>query len=81
MFKGVDFVLESKQSFKDSYENKLIKCTDDKYRSKAEIWLKSPDRREYKGITFDPTGNAEINGFYLTFLSRKNNFGFSKQID
>lgn len=64
IFKGVDFVLESKQSFKDSYENKLIKCTDDKYRSKAEIWIKSPDRREYKGITFDPTGNAEINGFY-----------------
>lgn len=64
IFEGMDFVLESKQSFKDSYENKLVKCTDDKYRSKAEIWIKSPDRREYKGITFDPTGNAEINGFY-----------------
>ena len=64
VFGGTDFVLESKQSFKDFYENKTVECSDEKIRTEAEIWIKSPDRREYKGITFDPTGKAEKMGLY-----------------
>ncbi len=64
IFGGIDFILESKQSVKDFYENKIIECSDGKLRTEAEIWIKSPHRREYKGITFDPTGHAEKRGLY-----------------
>lgn len=64
IFGGMDFVLESKQSIKDFYENKIIECSDGNFRTEAEIWIKSPNRREYNGITFDPTGNAEKMGLY-----------------
>ena len=60
----LDFVLESKQSFKDFYENKIVQCCDGKWRTKAEIWIKSADRREFLGITFDPTGKTEKRGYY-----------------
>jgi len=59
IFGGIDFSLESKQSFRSQYENKLVQCPDGKIRSKADIWLKSPLRREYKGIIFDPKQNIE----------------------
>lgn len=63
IFGGIDFSLEGKRSFKDQYENKLVQCSDGKMRTKAEIWLKSPNRREYKGIIFDPTKSEKI-GYY-----------------
>lgn len=51
---GIDFTLESKQSFKSMYENKIVECPDGIMRSKADIWLKHPNRREYHNVVFDP---------------------------
>lgn len=51
---GQDFSLESRQSFKTYYEDESLMCIDGIERCKADIWLKSPKRRKYKGITFDP---------------------------
>lgn len=45
----------SKTDFRSAYENQLIE-KGDKLVSKADLWLKSPDRRSYKGIIFDPSG-------------------------
>lgn len=60
IFGGKNFVLESKASFKSQYENKLVMWLDGKPRIKAEIWLKSPLRREYKNITFDPKTDPQV---------------------
>jgi hypothetical protein len=60
-FGGKDFSLESRQSFRTYYEDETILCIDGVERCKADIWLKSPRRRKYKGITFDPT-TTECNG-------------------
>ena len=64
VFGGADFTLESKQSFKNQYENKPVICSDGKTRTAAEIWLKSPKRREFKGINFVPQNVADASGFY-----------------
>lgn len=64
IFGGKDFSLESKQSFKNLHENKLVECSDGKTRTQAEIWLKSPKRREFKGIVFDPTKNGYVGDYY-----------------
>ena len=64
VFGGIDFSLEGKQSFKNLYENKLIECSDKKIKTKAEIRLKSPMRREFKGIVFDPTKSGSVGGYY-----------------
>lgn len=64
VFGGLDFSLESKASFKNSYENKLITTSKNETKSKAEIWLKSPQRREFNGIVFNPTTPGHINGYY-----------------
>jgi hypothetical protein len=55
---GKDFSLESRQSFKAYYEDETIVCSDGIERSKADVWLKSQNRRKYKGIIFDPTSTA-----------------------
>jgi hypothetical protein len=55
-----DYGLESRASFKSFYENKLVLCPDGAMRSKADIWLKNPLRREYSGIVFDPATSAEM---------------------
>lgn len=61
LFKGIDFTLESRQSFLNTYENQIpIGLT----KSKAKIWLKHPNRRQFKGITFDPTTTEHKNCFY-----------------
>ncbi len=59
IFKGKDFSLESRQSFKMYYEDETVVCSDGKKRPKAEIWLKSPKRRKYCDIIFDPTMNLK----------------------
>lgn len=73
IFGGIDFSLEGKQSFKNQYENKIIKCSDEKIRTKAEVWLKSDKRREFKGIEFDPTKIGNVNDYYNLWR------GFSKE--
>ncbi len=64
VFGGKDFTLESKESFKSQYEPYLIICSDGKQRSKAAIFLKSPLRRTYDGIVFDPIGDDELKRCY-----------------
>lgn len=64
VLKGKTFTLESKQSFKDTYENQLVLCSDGKERTKAEIWLKSTRRKQYKGITFTPDQKAVGKDYY-----------------
>ena len=59
-----DFSLESRQSFRTYYEDETIVCMDGTERSKADIWLKSPKRRKYKGIIFDPTTTESKDGYY-----------------
>ena len=44
----------SKSDFRSAYENQLIE-KGDKLVSKGDLWLKSPHRRSYKGIIFDPS--------------------------
>lgn len=59
-----DFTLESRQSFRTFYEDETIVCIDGIERCKADIWLKSPLRRKYKGMVFDPRTAESINGYY-----------------
>lgn len=73
IFGGIDFSLEGKQSFKNLYENKTVECSDKKTRTKADVWLKSPNRREYKGIVFHPTKSGSVDGYYNLWR------GFSKK--
>lgn len=61
---GIDFSLEGRQSFRNFYEDETAQCADGKWLSKADIWLKSPHRRKYKDIIFDPTIVGPVNGYY-----------------
>lgn len=63
-FGGQDFSLESRQSFRAYYEDETITCIDGLERCKADIWLRSPKRRKYKGITFDPTTTESKDSHY-----------------
>ncbi len=62
--KGVDFTLESRQSFLNTYENRVIAGQDGKPKNVARLWLAHPKRRQYQGITFDPTTTGHKNGLY-----------------
>lgn len=64
MHGGHNFSLESRQSFKTYYEDETIVCIDSVERSKADIWLKNPKRRKYKGILFDPKTTESNDGYY-----------------
>lgn len=68
-----DFSLESRQSFKTYYEDEVITCIDGIERSKAEIWLKSPQRRKYQGLIFDPCITGSTQNCYNLWK------GFTKQ--
>ena len=54
IYGGTDFILESKQSFKDMYENQKVQLPSGKPMSKSKIWLESETRREYEGLIFHP---------------------------
>lgn len=53
-----DFILESKRSFKDFYENQNIKGSNGTIINKANIWLKDAKRRQYENIIFDPSSKG-----------------------
>lgn len=59
-----DFSLESRQSFRAYYEDETILCIDGIERCKADIWLKSPKRRKYEGIIFEPKTKDHAIGYY-----------------
>lgn len=49
----VRYMRLSKSDFRSLYENQLVE-RNDKLVSRADLWLRSPQRRTYKGIIFDP---------------------------
>jgi len=61
-----EFVLDSKSSILTLYENQVVPelavIKSQKIPSKAQVWLKSPNRRTYENIVFNP----KINGHYET---------------
>lgn len=61
LFEGIDFTLESKQSFLNTYENQIPAGHT---KSKARIWLSHSNRRQYGGIIFDPTDVGHKKGLY-----------------
>ena len=59
-----DFSLESRASFKAYYEDESIINSNGKKQNKADIWLKSPNRRKYSGIVSDPTSTNHTKNNY-----------------
>lgn len=72
-FGNKDFDLESRQSFISFYEDEIVQCHDNTWQNKANIWIKHPNRRKYKGIIFDPTTSKSKNDYYNLWK------GFSRQ--
>lgn len=65
LYEGIDFALESKQSFLNMYENQNFEGSNEKTYNKAKFWLKHQDRRQYpNGIAFDPTSTEHTKGRY-----------------
>lgn len=62
--KGLDFTLESRQSLINLYENQSVDVGAGKRKTKGKIWLEHPNRRQYQGITFDPTTEGHTDGYY-----------------
>lgn len=50
------FVRMERQSFLHFHENNRVMTPDGPGKSKAELWLKAPKRRTYKGIVMAPEG-------------------------
>lgn len=48
----------SKSDFRSAYENSFVE-RDGKLVTRADLWLRSPDRLTYKGIIFDPAHQHE----------------------
>ena len=65
VFGHPSFTLEGRSSFRAFYEDEIIKCEDGFSRCKADIWLKSPRRRKFTGIIFDPTPNYDRSKYNL----------------
>lgn len=59
-----DFSLESRASFKAFYEDEVIVNEKGNAKCKADIWLKSPKRRKFTCITFDPTTTKHVGNSY-----------------
>lgn len=49
----------TRSDFRAAYENRLVEDSGRRMVSKAELWLKSPNRRQYKGMIFDPENDHE----------------------
>jgi hypothetical protein len=62
----VEFVLDSKTSLLILYENQVVpELSDEKAKrptTKAHVWLKSPRRRTFKNIVFDPRVAGHYDG-------------------
>lgn len=66
VFNRPDVEFWDKESFRAFHKNKTVSVMVDKKVkeiSEADIWLNSPDRREYKGVVFEP-GKKEIPEYY-----------------
>lgn len=52
----------SKSDFRSAYENRVVEVNN-KLVSHADAWLRSPRRKQYKGMIFDPDVGHEHNGW------------------
>jgi len=59
-----NFILHSTQSLRLMMQNKRIICSDGKDRSMVDIWVKSPERRDLTGFTFDTSTTEHTGGKY-----------------
>jgi hypothetical protein len=50
------FQRSSKEDFENLYCNQLVEMGD-KMASKSSVWIRSMDRRQYKGVIFDPSSD------------------------
>lgn len=60
----INFTLESRQSFRDSYENQIVQLHNGRKISKADIWLRAKNRRQYDGISFNPDLKNQNSDYY-----------------
>jgi phage/plasmid-associated DNA primase len=66
IFNRPDINFSSTQDFRTCYQNRKIEVMRNKKLtpvSIADLWLDSPERRQYKGIVFDPS-RKNIPGYY-----------------
>lgn len=66
--KGINFSLESKQSFLNTYENQIVQLPEAKRpTTKGLIWIKHQNRRQYEGIIFHPNPKEIGKNYYNIF--------------
>lgn len=70
---GTVFTIESRASLKNYYEASMVIDSKGRAVSKADLWLKSPHRRQYDGIIFDPSKIGHHEKYYNIWR------GFSKK--
>ena len=61
-----EFVLDTKSSLLNLYENQIV-SVGKSFKTKAQIWLKSPRRRTYNYIVFDPKRPGHYEDKYNIF--------------
>lgn len=49
----------TKEDFQNFYCNSFVEQVNDRPTTRAQFWLKHPQRRQYKGVIFDPSQNHE----------------------
>ncbi|WP_258078725.1 bifunctional DNA primase/polymerase [Xanthomonas arboricola] len=49
----------TKEDFQNLYCNSFVEQVNDRPTTRAQFWLKHPQRRQYDGVTFDPSENHE----------------------
>nr|WVL52638.1 DUF5906 domain-containing protein [Xanthomonas nasturtii] len=47
----------TKEDFQNLYCNSFVEQLNDRPTTRAQFWLKHPQRRQYKGVTFDPSSD------------------------
>ncbi|MEJ1140289.1 bifunctional DNA primase/polymerase [Stenotrophomonas sp. CCNWLW162] len=47
----------TKEDFQNLYCNSFVEQVNDRPTTRAQFWLKHPQRRQYKGVIFDPSGD------------------------
>jgi hypothetical protein len=69
-FGGISVTYSSPDDFRNYYRNQKVWIPSGDGKSKqvdiGKLWMESEDRRQYRGITFDP-GTTHNNGYYNLF--------------
>lgn len=59
------FSLEGRSSFRAYYEDEVVKLPSGRFSPVSHIWLRSPRRRKYSGIVFDPSSSPDPTKYNL----------------